>query len=122
MRVEIPADLYALGDAPLLTRLFGNLLENAARYAASTSTVTARINGRVVAVIVEDDGPGVPAELGGQIFDRFFHGPESPGSGLGLSLALWIARAHQGDIRWLGSSRFEVTLPLANRVERRSEA
>jgi signal transduction histidine kinase len=111
--IDAAPDVFVLGDAALLTRLFGNVLENAGRYARSAIVVRiAAGNGRGT-VAVSDDGPGVPEAFRERLFERFSRGPESTGSGLGLSLALWIARAHGGDLRWLGGSRFEVTLPLA---------
>ena len=50
---------------------------------------------------VQDNGPGVPAALREQVFDEFFSAwPDAPGTGLGLTLAREVARAHGGDL-WL---------------------
>jgi signal transduction histidine kinase len=107
-------DVFVLGDAALLTRLFGNLLENAGRHARSAIVVRIAARGGSGIVSLSDDGPGIPEALRERLFERFSSGPESTGSGLGLSLAQWIARAHGGDLRWLGGSHFEVSLPLAS--------
>jgi two-component system sensor histidine kinase MtrB len=47
---------------------------------------------------VTDHGPGIPDELLDTLFDRFLNRPGSPGHGLGLPLARWSARAHDGDL------------------------
>jgi signal transduction histidine kinase len=69
-------------------------------------------------IAVEDDGPGVPAELRDMIFEAFFRGPESvhkPGSGIGLSLVARLAEMHGGrswvQTREGGGSSFRVLLP-----------
>lgn len=114
-RVEIvaPAEAFVLGDVVLLQRLVGNLIENALRHARQRVVVTLAPAGRLCSIAVDDDGAGVPDDLRERVFDRFFSGPDSDGSGLGLALARWIARAHGGDVRCTGGARFEVTLPLA---------
>lgn len=49
---------------------------------------------------VQDNGPGVPAAVGDRVFDEFFSAwPGAPGTGLGLTLAREVARAHGGDLR-----------------------
>lgn len=109
--IDVPADVFVLGDAPLLTRLFGNLIENAVRHARSRVEIGATATGRTGTIFVSDDGAGVAAEVRARLFERFVSGPESSGTGLGLPLAQWIARAHGGDVRFAGGARFEVTLP-----------
>ena len=68
-----------------------------------------------VCVEVEDDGPGIPPELAGRIFEPFFSTKEvGEGTGLGLSLALGIASAHGGSLDLLSSdhgARFRLRLP-----------
>jgi PAS domain S-box-containing protein len=57
------------------------------------------VTGSGAIVDVQDDGPGVPFELGGQIFEPFFSTKEvGQGTGLGLSIALGIAEAHGGSL------------------------
>lgn len=112
------------GDATLLARLCGVLVDNALRYGAVAGTVRLSVrpqNGRAI-FTVEDDGPGVATEDRGRIFDRFYRAESArhrraDGSGLGLAIAAWIVRRHAGDILVdrsdLGGARFTVALPLA---------
>jgi signal transduction histidine kinase len=70
---------------------------------------------------VKDQGPGIPADIREQIFERFFRGDVSrrwsaqDGAGLGLALARWIGRAHGGDVVLARSSpsgsTFVISLP-----------
>ena len=71
---------------------------------------------------VEDNGPGIPAHLRGQVFERFVRLDEGRarddgGSGLGLAIVREVARAHGGDA-WItasptGGARFVLELPVA---------
>ena len=107
------------GDAGELRRLVRNVLENAARYAATTVRVAAGVEGDRVRVEVTDDGPGVPAEDAELIFERFHRGDASRsrddgGSGLGLAIARTVARRHGGDLTLDPSgdgARFVLLLP-----------
>jgi len=108
------------GDAGELRRLVRNVLENAARYAATTVRVAAGVEGDRVRVEVTDDGPGVPAEDAELIFERFHRGDASRsrddgGSGLGLAIARTVARRHGGDLTLdpTGTgARFVLLLPV----------
>ena len=80
-------------------------------------TVVGRVN-----IVVEDDGPGIPADDVDHIFDAFYRGrsiqwSETPGTGLGLAIARTIVEAHGGRIRAEnrpgGGARFTITLPVA---------
>ena len=70
----------------------------------ATSTPAARCASRPrrrrrrVAIVVRDDGEGIPAELLPRVFDRFVKGPTSPGSGLGLAIVRDIVEAHGGSV------------------------
>ncbi len=74
-------------------------------------------------VEVADDGPGIPPELRGQVFDRFVRG-DGPadtavgaGSGLGLAIVAAVAASHGGTVEVaeseIGGALFRVRLPLA---------
>ena len=76
-------------------------------------------------VRVEDNGPGVPAEIEGMLFQPFVTGRgrdgPRPGTGLGLAIARGIVERHGGAIRAgtsaeLGGARFEVVLPKVQRL------
>ena len=98
------------GDAPRLLQLVRNLLDNATRYAKSRVNVRLANAGPDVLLEIDDDGPGVDAEIRERLFERFAKGTESAGSGLGLAICRWIADAHGGNISFAGGSRFTVRL------------
>jgi len=111
-----------------LHRLALNLMENALKHTPGGTHVRAavrRVDGRVV-LTVEDDGPGIPAELRGRVFERFVRGGGDRGGGsfgLGLSIVRAVAESHGGRVHvesptTNGSgpahgTRFVVTLPAA---------
>ena len=106
---EIPADLPELrGDEQALRRAIGNLVANAAKFAAAGKWIgvraEARPDGHGVVLRVEDRGPGIPREERERVFEPFYRGPAAernaaPGSGLGLSLVRHVVRAHGGSVR-----------------------
>jgi CheY-like chemotaxis protein len=73
-----------------------------------------------VVLEIEDDGPGVPAGLAGQIFEPFFSTKGvGKGTGLGLSIALGIAEAHGGALALMPSANgscFRLTLPVSQEM------
>lgn len=95
--------LFALGDVARLQRLVANLLDNAIKYTDSGGRVLLSLKGTPEQVIlsVRDTGAGIDKADMPNIFGRFYRGDRSrstPGSGLGLSLAESIVRAHGGGI------------------------
>lgn len=110
------------GNPDELTSVVRNLLDNAARYAASTIHVTVRETGPWVVLSVEDDGPGIPAEDRETVFERFARLQEGRerdmgGTGLGLALSRRVVEHHGGTIHvedgTVGGARFVVSLPSA---------
>ena len=87
-RIERQADWRVHGEATRIKRIFSNLLENALRYAPAGSSVTIGLerDGEFRKAYVDDEGPGLPADLSpAQIFALFSKGKESGGkAGLGL--------------------------------------
>jgi two-component system, OmpR family, osmolarity sensor histidine kinase EnvZ len=88
-------------------RCLGNLVSNAARYAPSVS-ITGFRDHRYLSVTVDDDGPGIAAEMREEVFKPFLRlddarNQDQGGTGLGLAIARDIARSHGGDIA-LGDS------------------
>jgi signal transduction histidine kinase len=82
----------------------------------------ARTNSDGVRIEVSDEGPGIPAEEAGRVFERFYRSDQARtsrdgGSGLGLAIAKWIVDMHGGDIRAEPRTprgcRMVVTLPKA---------
>jgi signal transduction histidine kinase len=101
--VSAPLGVEIEGARDELHRLVLNLMENALRHTDPGTTVEASVerrNGEVV-LAVEDDGPGIPPELGEKVFERFFraHGDRSGSSGLGLSIVRAVAESHRGSVR-----------------------
>ncbi|MCC7291824.1 MAG: sensor histidine kinase KdpD [Phycisphaerales bacterium] len=119
---DIPGDLPLLQvDGPLIEEVLGNLLENAARYTPSDSTVTVRASSATNGILVEvmDEGPGLQPGTEKDIFRRFVrHRPsgDRSGSGLGLAICEAVVRLHGGQMgaenRLGGGARFWFTLPV----------
>jgi len=89
-------------DALALQRLFGNLIDNAVKYAGGARVSLAVEAGEAV-VRVTDEGPGLAAEELERVFDPFYRAErsrnlDSGGVGLGLAVARSIARAHGGEL------------------------
>jgi len=100
-------------------RCIGNLAQNAARFASQVE-ITAVHDGSYLRVVVDDDGPGIPAESYSEVFKPFVRldnarNQDSGGTGLGLAIARDIAQSHGGDITLspslLGGLRAEVRIP-----------
>ena len=91
-----PVDL----DPVRIRQVLTNLVDNALRVMSSGGTITlgAAIAGPSLLLTVADDGPGIPADLLRNVFERFAKSPASRGSGLGLAIARAIAEAHGGTI------------------------
>lgn len=96
---EVPALIH--GDISNLQELVTNIVENAVRYTQHGGNVTVRVvEGDPVELVVEDNGPGIPAGERERVFERFYRilGTGIPGSGLGLSIVSEIARAHNARV------------------------
>jgi signal transduction histidine kinase len=112
-----------LGDEERLSQIVSNLLQNALRYssrAPGAVYLSVEHDGVEARLLVEDDGPGLPADELDRVFDRFSrldkgrsraHG----GFGLGLAIVRHVAEAHGGRAfagnRPQGGARFTVLLP-----------
>jgi two-component system, OmpR family, sensor kinase len=127
---QMEGTLSMSGNPDELHRMVRNLLENAVRHTPERTTVelTARRDGDQALLEVLDDGPGIPAGIEQQVFDRFVRG-EGPadtvgggGSGLGLAIVRAVAEAHGGSVEagrsTYGGARFSIRLPLERVPER----
>ncbi len=116
----------AMGDAQKLSRVVENLIDNARSFSPEGGRVRVAVEAgpSEVAIFVDDEGPGVPADEREAIFRRFHSvRPEQEGfgmhSGLGLAIASAILEGHNGAIRaedrpdGAPGARFRVTLPRA---------
>jgi two-component system, OmpR family, sensor kinase len=118
---HLEPELNIVGDPVLLRRLVENLVVNSERHgrrpgsATASTVVRAETVGAFVALIVSDNGPGIPERLLPEIFERFRSG-DPGGSGVGLWLSRWVAVAHGGTLtaRNDAGAVFELRLPRAS--------
>jgi signal transduction histidine kinase len=122
-----PEAITVEADQSQLLQLFGVLLENAMLALSSRSDGTIRVEirvaGHAVRMAVEDNGPGIPAEILDRVFEPFVTGGgkrDRAGTGLGLAIARGIVERHGGSMAAgsseLGGARLEITMPLTQRV------
>ena len=88
-------------DLPLLNRVVSNLLENELTHLPVGCRVSIRLHSRQgsAELVIEDNGPGFPPDIGSRAFERFVKGKHSPGHGLGLAFVDAVVRAHGGVAR-----------------------
>lgn len=103
-----------------MKRSLNNLIANALRHAAQVA-ITAEKRGRAVEIVIDDDGPGIPAEAREDVFKPFFRldpsrNPQTGGVGLGLTIARDVVSGHGGSIQLdnspLGGLRARIKLPV----------
>lgn len=118
-----PEEVVVIGNAIQLEQIFINLLTNARDAMVNVTdkiiTITCRIKARMVDIVVNDTGPGIPEGLEQRIFDPFFTTKEvGAGTGLGLSITYGIIKEHEGTIsveKQAGRGAvFLIQLPLNN--------
>jgi len=120
---EIPDNLPRVGvDKVTIHEVLTNIIENAIKYTHSSDQITVKcrtLDNKMVETTVEDKGIGIPEQLLGNLFERFYRSHRSNasigGMGLGLYLAKSIVTAHGGEI-WVKSkegqgSTFGFTIP-----------
>jgi signal transduction histidine kinase len=125
LSVKTPEEpCYIEIDVDRINQVLDNLINNAVKYSQPgnfvniTSEIT--VSGDFARISVEDEGPGIPADKKGMIFERYVqvkgHAAVEQGLGLGLAIAKQIIKAHGGDINVdseVGKgSVFYFTLPL----------
>jgi signal transduction histidine kinase len=125
---ELPdAPIAVRGDADALSQIIVNLLSNAEKYSSGGKEITLQLAQKQMPlphaeIKVLDRGSGVPRGSGEKIFEKFYRAHDSlasgiQGSGLGLTIARQIARAHGGDVvyepRDGGGSCFILRLPIS---------
>ena len=101
LEVNAPASLSLVDLDPVRIReVLTNLVSNALRHtpASGRVSVTASAQASTVAIAVSDTGSGISADDLPRIFDRFYKGHGSRGSGLGLTIARNLVAAHGGEI------------------------
>ena len=122
--VETPDTTEVVADRAVLERVVTNLLANAIHYGAPPITVVARQTDTHLRIVVADSGDGIPERFVPHMFDRFRRAEDAkgkqPGTGLGLSIARSYARAHGGELFYIGGdggARFELVLPRTSAVD-----
>jgi heavy metal sensor kinase len=126
IRLQVAAEggVFIDGDADLLGQALQNLLSNACKFNDDRKDIRIALHaaGGRARLTVANTGAGIPAAEQDRLFERFYRADQArnrevDGSGLGLSLAREIARAHGGDLVLDRSdaelTRFALTLPLA---------
>ncbi|WP_295947506.1 ATP-binding protein [uncultured Bartonella sp.] len=119
--------VYHIEGSPLVqlkpkafSRLVSNLVSNSFRYAKNVDVAIVHDDNNLV-IIIDDDGPGIPANMREEVFKPFFRldearNQDASGTGLGLSIAQDIARSHGGNIVLddspTGGLRVIVEIPL----------
>jgi two-component system sensor histidine kinase PhoQ len=121
LEVAIPADLMFVGDRDDLTEALGNLMDNASKWCRSRVQVSASLQdsagaSRKLVILVEDDGPGVPAMDRERVLERGARADEhTPGHGLGLAMVRDMAEMYGGTLEIgesaLGGARVQLRLP-----------
>jgi K+-sensing histidine kinase KdpD len=116
-------------DEPTIAEVIYTLVDNAAKYSppATTIRVTARPDDGAIRLNVEDNGPGIRADMRDRVFEKFFRAMrdgdlgdrKSSGTGMGLAIARGIVQAHGGRI-WIedpeghSGAKFVVVLPIGD--------
>ena len=130
LQLDAAEEMPFRGDENLLRRLLLNLVDNAIKYSPKGGGVTVSCKRAATSyiIIVSDTGPGIPTEAQPHIFNRFYRADSArsrdeddsvgltSGAGLGLSIARWVAEAHEGKLELLQSSTagsvFQLVLPV----------
>lgn len=125
LELDLPEDALPplRADADRVRQMLAILTDNALRYAPAGSDVTLQLRstGKQCIFRVIDHGPGIPEGEKKRVFDRFYRGSASRSNpdhfGLGLSVALELARIHGGDVTLTdtpgGGATFGILLPIA---------
>jgi two-component system sensor histidine kinase KdpD len=122
VRLAVPSDLpLVLVDHTLLEQAVAKLLANAGAHTPSRLPIEldAAYNSGQLKLFVSDRGPGIPAESGDRVFEKFYRGDDrkTGGLGLGLSIARGFVEAHGGRLtvenRDGGGARFTISLPVS---------
>ena len=115
-----PFSIPISGRRMALRRALGNLMENAVKY-GQTAHVAVAVTGENVTITIDDQGPGIPEQEFENVFRPFCRleasrSRDTGGTGLGLSVANDVIRAHGGEIRLSnrpeGGLRVTVVLPM----------
>ena len=118
IQVNVPADHMVKAQREDVDEMLGNLLDNACKWAKSNVSVSSVVEGNVVAILVDDDGPGLEPQLREAVLRRGVRADEAAaGTGFGLAIVHDVAELYGGSIVLLaapaGGVRAKLTLPMA---------
>jgi two-component system, OmpR family, sensor kinase len=127
--LEVADSVDALADEQRVLQIGRILVENAIRHTPPGTPIRLRVrqDGPVAVLSVEDAGPGISAEHGASVFERFYRvdGGRASGSGLGLAIARELAELMGGRLELQsqpGRTLFELTLPAVLAVRESARA
>lgn len=115
--VKIDAKVVARFDERRVSRAIHNLSRNAIEAMAERGgvlTLESHMAGDDLLIAVSDNGPGVPAEVKGRLFQSFVTAQKQGGTGLGLAIVKKIVEEHGGSVELMPTetgTRFEIRLP-----------
>lgn len=117
LRIDVDSDAHFRGNEGDLMELLGNLLDNAFKWARKKVSVHAEYAQGALALIVEDDGPGIEPDQAEALLQRGARMDESvPGHGIGLAMVRAIVGAYEGSLSiergYMGGARVVVRIPL----------
>ena len=122
IRVRIEGDPTVAGDRDLIAGILANLLDNALKYAGSPAeiTVSAYEHDGQVSLVVQDNGPGIPAQEREHVLAHFYRiDRKKRGNGLGLSIVAAFTQLHGGTLALEDAQpglRVRLTLPAAHAI------
>ena len=117
--VRVPSTHTARVQREDLDEMLGNLVDNACKWARTRIAVDSNEIGTDMVVTIDDDGPGLPAEMRRAVLERGVRADEKlPGHGLGLAIVRDLAEVYRGSIALhdspLGGLRATLTLPTGS--------
>jgi PAS domain S-box-containing protein len=117
LKVVIKSDLQAveLQSARLIAIVFDNLLRNSAEYSEGDVVVVIEVSldGENIQTIISDNGPGIPEEIRGSLFEK---GVSTTGSGFGLYLSKKVVEGYGGAIELISKNQgtaYRILLPIS---------
>ncbi len=121
VRTDLQNGVIVDADLGLINRTLSNLLENELVHLPPGCQIDIRLRSHqgYAELVIEDNGPGFPPEIGSRVFERFVKGNHSPGHGLGLAFVEAVAQAHGGSVKSSdqtgGGASVSLLLPLAEK-------
>jgi len=118
-QTTIPVVADGDGMAEVVFNLVRNAIEALKSHTGPKQIrVSGRANDGLASIKIEDTGPGLSEKVQAQLFEPFVT-DRANGHGLGLSVSRQICIAHGGDLRWLGGSAFEFSVPVQEKKVRK---